>query len=225
MACSTSEIVFWSTGGIVLLVLIGIGIAEMCRKWNTDSSRGSCAGGGGDVEVHGDHNVVIATDETVVAQADPQPIVRTARHEMLADVHETMLSRGVASTVEGQETVANKALDEYLTKDAFGATDGYEFTNVGQKLSGRQLRNRLASASARDFMNVQMTGVGPYGASRNIGVSTSVAQTIRGSKNCDGQVSAAAVADRIQDGGAAIAFNQPDAFALVANSTRGTAAQ
>ena len=224
MACSTSEIVFWSTGGIVLLVLIGIGIAEMCRKWNTGSSRGSCAGGGGDVEVHGDHNVVIATDETVVAQADPQPIVRTARQHMMAGVNEPSLSRGVSPAEEGQE-IANPALDEYLTKDAFGHSDGYEFSNVGERLSGNKLRNRLASASARDFMNVQMTGVGPYGASRTIGVSTSVAQTIRGSKNCDGQVSAAAVADRIQDGGAAIAFNQPDAFALVANSTRGTAAQ
>jgi hypothetical protein len=227
MACSTSEIVFWSTGGIVLIVLIGIGIAEMCRKWNSSSNCGSSCNGGvavADIDVIGDNNVVVTADDVVLsARAEPQPAVRTARHggalDAMAEVEADTLVRASGSPDDSKKT-ANVALDAFLSNEAFGATDGYEFASAGTKLKGSSLRKQLTNSTSRSFMATQSdSSVGDFGMARNRGFSTSIVQQLRGSPACDGRLPPSAAANRI-DPNSTIPFMVPDAFALASQAAR-----
>ena len=202
MACSTSEIVFWTVGGLVLIVLIGIGIAEICRKRGSSRSCSSSSSGGTQVDVD-----VIQNEgdvEVNVATADLEPAVRAGRVSAAAQIDTSQPS--VAPT--GDESI-DEDVEIRMVSEFFGLTDGHAFKLGTAPQSKEQLKKTVTQGSSfgRNLTTSDsVTSQRPL--SRVVGRAGNVAFELLSSKGCDGN----STRSLVDPGREAQVFHATDAY-------------
>ena len=203
MACSPSEIVFWTVGGLILVVLIAIGIAEMCRKFGSSSSSSSCGSTGTVTE-----EIVIAPPPAEeIMQVDGVPAVRAGRVERLSSVTNEL----TPAVMDSATPQVDQLHDKHMTDAYYGASDGVAFDITPGITNKSNLRAKVTESGMtlnRDLTTSDTATRTSRSLSRHVGLQTNVALDIMRSQNCDGAESPSLIDVRAP----IVQFNSTEAY-------------